>query len=109
MTVKILKIFHNTVFLCFLWKAQSAVSFQEKALLSVLYRCFDCYVSTVFKLKVGFFCNRYQKEELQGTGCKYFDITMKLKGKFNTFFTHFIFFLCRVTWLILSLLWSLEK
>lgn len=45
-----------------------------------------------FQIKSGFFCNRYQKEELQDTGCKYFDVTRKLKGKSCTFFTHVFFF-----------------
>lgn len=46
----------------------------------------------VFTLKVISFCNSYQKDEFQGTGCKYFNVTIKLKKKFRISFTHFIFF-----------------
>lgn len=52
-----------------------------------------------FQIKSGFFCNRYQKEELQDTGCKYFDVTRKLKGKSCTFFTHVFFFFPCAGWL----------
>lgn len=85
------------------------MSFHEKALLSVLCRCFIMCLEYSFHIKNYFFCNRYQKGELQGTGCKYFNVTMKLKRKFHISFTHFIFFFYRVTWLILSSLWNLEK
>lgn len=93
--VRILNIFHNIGFLCFLCQAWSAMSFHEKALLLVPYRCFDCYVSRVwFSNEKWFLLPQVSKEELQGTGCKYFDVTMKLKGKFYSFFYSLSFFPC---------------
>jgi len=46
-----------------------------------------------FHIRNDFFCNRYQKDELQGTSCKYFNVTMKLKRKFHISFTLSVFFL----------------